>query len=373
MTKVLENLKNHHIINAQNVSDLKNYINNKYPDDSAKHTATILANAIHRIIDENIIYFDNPIRNDIRHHLIENTIKKDTFSISAYEVFKVCSTLNIADTTYLDHLTTWLNHNQSLPVSQEEVLQLVNTFLEPQLTPQLEPQLTPQNFATPLKKKWFSHLSNILQNVLKNELVSFALTATFVLTSPLFLYIIYLCFKPYVNPSKNMTHHTVVIHSTPVELVGQKEKIAHDLPIYLCYKRVNKESLKSWLRQKNSLLCEEPYFSSMINAAKDYNINPFLLFAIAGQEQGFVPKNKTHAKLMANNPFNVFESWQKYNTHIDDSSAIVARTIINLSKDCPEDEDVLKWINRKYADDPNWHQGVSQILTQLEKEVGMHR
>lgn len=369
MTKVLENLKDHHIINPQNVNDLKSYIKNKYPDDSSKHTATILANAIHRIIDENIIYFDQPIRNDIRHHLIENTIKKDSFSISAYEVFKVCSSLNVADTTYLDHLTTWINHNQSLPVSKEEVLSLVNSFSVSRLTPQLEPQ----NVAIPLKKKWFPNLSDIFKNVLSNQLASFALTATFVLTSPIFLYIIYLCFKPYVNPSKNITYHTVVIHSAPIELVSQKEKIEHNLPIYLSYKKVNKEALKSWLHQKNSLLSEDPYFNSIINTAKDYNINPFLLFAIAGQEQGFVPKSKTHAKLMANNPFNVFESWRKYNTHIDDSSAIVTRTIINLSKDCPEDEDVLKWINRKYAADPNWHKGVSQILTQLEKEVGMHQ
>ena len=354
MTRVLENLKNHHIINPQNVSDLQNYIKHKYPDDSAKHTAMILADAIHRIIDENIVYFDKPIRSNIRHHLIENTIKKDTFTINAYEVFKVCSSLNIADTTYLDHLTTWLNHNQSMSLSKEEVLKLVHTFS------------VPSNITPPIKKKRLDRYVHIFTN----ELLSFSLTATLILTVPLSFYISYLLLKPNTDSSKDITYNTLVIHSTPVQLANHQEKIEHNLPTHLCYKRIDKEALRNWLHQKNSLLSEEPYFSSIMNTAKSYNINPLLLFAIAGQEQGYVPRSNTYAKLMANNPFNVFVSWKKYNTHIDDSAAIVARTLINLSKDCPKDEDALKWINKKYADDPNWHKGVSQILAQLEEDVG---
>ena len=72
---------------------------------------------------------------------------------------------------------------------------------------------------------------------------------------------------------------------------------------------------------------------------------------------------------MANNPFNVYHSWEDFSTNISESSQITARTIVNLSKDRPEEVDPIHWINRKYAEDGNWWQGVSSIFNQLEGVV----
>ena len=60
-------------------------------------------------------------------------------------------------------------------------------------------------------------------------------------------------------------------------------------------------------------------------------------------------------------------SWKVYNTSIEDSSRIAARTIINLSKGCPDDADPILWLNQNYAEDPNWYKGVTSLLNQLEK------
>ncbi|MDU1414889.1 MAG: hypothetical protein E6929_19000 [Clostridium sp.] len=146
------------------------------------------------------------------------------------------------------------------------------------------------------------------------------------------------------------------------------EKIAEStlhLPEYFKYKSINIDALKSFLSTRSSILKDDPYFSSILNVSKKFNINPILLFAITGQEQGFVPEEQVSAVLIANNPYNVFCSWEAYNTDITDSSEIACRTIINLSKDRPESVDPLVWVNRKYSSDQNWHSGVRTLYNEI--------
>lgn len=133
----------------------------------------------------------------------------------------------------------------------------------------------------------------------------------------------------------------------------------------ISYRSINQGKLKQFLKQNNSLLADEPYFSSIISIARQYNLNPLILFAIAGSEQSFVPKNTANAYKIVNNPFNVHGSWQQYNTNINDSSGITARTVINLSKGMPANSDLFSYISAKYAQDTNWGSNTSAIFKQL--------
>jgi hypothetical protein len=135
-------------------------------------------------------------------------------------------------------------------------------------------------------------------------------------------------------------------------------------------KNIDESSLKNYLQNRNSILAEEPYFSTIINMAMSYDINPLFLFAITGQEQSFVPTSSSNYSKIANNPFNVHGSWKNYNTSIDDSANIVCKTLINLSKNKPSNYDTIEWINRKYATDTSWASNVSNILNMLEKIAG---
>ncbi len=141
------------------------------------------------------------------------------------------------------------------------------------------------------------------------------------------------------------------------------------LPNFLMYKNVNITDLKEFLNSKNSLLVEEPYFSTIISVSKDFNLNPLVMFAITGQEQSFVPKDNYNAYKIANNPFNVFNSWKKYNTNIQDATSIAARTIVNLCKNRPNNVDAFTWINKKYSEDENWSKAIRSIFKQLETNV----
>lgn len=155
------------------------------------------------------------------------------------------------------------------------------------------------------------------------------------------------------------------------EISKDLELMTSHLPDHFKYKRINEKELRNYLIEKNSLLAKEPYFSTIIKCAKEFNLNPILLFSIAGHEQAFVPKNHKFAKKIANNPYNVFKSWENYNTNIVDSSRIASRTVINLLKGRPENEDPFKWINRKYAQDKKWWKGVKEIYSTLEKKSGL--
>lgn len=135
------------------------------------------------------------------------------------------------------------------------------------------------------------------------------------------------------------------------------------------YKEFNYEKLKKFLREKNSLLAEDIYFNQIILASKEKNLNPLILFAIASHEQGYVKKDHPDANKIINNPFNVFYSWKKYNTNLKDSSTIAATTVYNLSLDRPKNVKYFKWINRKYAQDENWHKGVSWIFNKMQEIV----
>lgn len=147
-----------------------------------------------------------------------------------------------------------------------------------------------------------------------------------------------------------------------------KSDMQNELPTDYKYKNINIDNLKRYLDSKNSMLAEEPYMLSIINAAKRYDVNPLLLFAITGQEQNFVPKTDYQAKKIANNPFNVYGSWIKYNTNIEDSASIAAGTVVALTRKRPSsDNNVIKWINLKYSEDSNWYKGVTAFLNQLEQ------
>lgn len=172
-----------------------------------------------------------------------------------------------------------------------------------------------------------------------------------------------------VTPSKETTKKT----SGKILSRGNKSMTAYlyeqnqtsGIPKYFAYHEINTARLHKFLVDRNSLLAEEPYFSSIISTAKEFDLNPLILFSITGMEQSFVPKTSKSAYKIANNPYNVYYSWQRYNTNIKDTSRIAARTVLNLCESKPPNTDAFYWINKKYAQSPDWWKGVNSIFKEL--------
>lgn len=139
------------------------------------------------------------------------------------------------------------------------------------------------------------------------------------------------------------------------------------IPEFLKYHAVDKAALQAYLKSRNSILADAPYFDGILSVSEEYDLHPLLMFAITGQEQGYVNKeNPNHLKI-ANNPFNVYTSWRKYNTDIEDSTAIAAGTVITILRKRPADKNPFKWINTRYAEDKNWARGVEMIFNFLRQ------
>lgn len=139
------------------------------------------------------------------------------------------------------------------------------------------------------------------------------------------------------------------------------------IPEFLKYHAVDRAALQAYLRSRNSILADAPYFEGILKVSEEYDLHPLLMFAITGQEQGYVNKeNPNHLKI-ANNPFNVYTSWRKYNTNIEDSTAIAAGTVITILRKRPADKNPFRWINTRYAEDENWARGVEMIFNFLRQ------
>lgn len=151
-------------------------------------------------------------------------------------------------------------------------------------------------------------------------------------------------------------------------------KYSDSIPAIYMYRTGNMQALKNYLREKDSILAQEPYFEEIIKQGRIYNINPCLLFAITGREQSFVPKNSKFASKIANNPFNVYGSWKNYNTTIKDSAEIACKTIINLSEGRPPNAEFIEWLNTRggeggYAEDDEWYKDVKIFFDFMNTEV----
>ncbi|KHO39824.1 hypothetical protein OR62_03980 [Clostridium tetani] len=304
------------ILTKNDILKIRQNINNEHIDKTNKERAKILSVSIHSILEEHLMGIENSMKNELKINILKNTIFNNKDSISYFDIYE-----------------TITSNQFKYEISEDDIKVWKNNFVE----------------------------SNKQKYIPKHHSNKFLLFFVFAL----FIFILAHSYKKvssYVFSNKVENINTI-----NYELLMSKveNNNSSSLPSYFKYIEVNKEKLRKFLINRNSLLSEEPYFSSIINSSKEFNLNPLILFAITGQEQSFVPKTYKSSKKIANNPFNVFHSWMEYNTDIVDSSKIACRTVINLCEDRPQGEDPFQWINRKYAEDKNWHKGVRSIYNDL--------
>lgn len=356
MQAILDDLKRNEILSSYQIHQLQSTIKEKYPTSSKEDRAIIFAKYVHQVIDHILLPFGSDHQKSIKSALLNEAVQRETFSINAYDICKTCIDLKLTEGEALTTFTNWLNKQQSKELTPKEVASLEDLIrpLE-SVVLVLEPTSQGQTFISNFfSKPPFWTVKGAYGLLLGLCMIAIAMTGYYYTQ-------IEMTFSPLAS------FETALLETTELPLSITLVEKSNHLQKKLQYKEVNKNALQHWLKERNSLLSEDPYFNQIMATAKDFNINPLLLFAITGQEQGFVPKHHTNALEIASNPFNVYGSWQDYNTSIEDSSRIAARTIINLSKGCPEDADPIMWLNQNYAEDPNWYKGVTALLNQLEK------
>jgi len=338
MRDFIQELKSIKILSYNDIHRLRTYIQSKYPHSNTKQHADILIDSIRKIIDGYLKAIPRDEQLEIRELLLKDTLVLKNENILLYDIFHVMTTQYQEKENYLSVLLEWMNQYLDNPIHPDDLRMHLHSPMN-NFIPILD---TPREIQLPSKQ-------NSLKVILSGMTVLLVLLFS-------------------INHLHGKHTSAPMESEIPME-TSMVENAPPHLPEYFLYKEIDTHKLRGYLKSRNSLLEEEPYFSSIINVAREFDLNPLILFAVAGQEQGFVSKSNALAHEIVNNPFNVFVSWKDYNTDIMDSSRIAARTILNLSKDRPQDIDPFQWINRKYAEDEHWWKGVKSIFHRLERAV----
>lgn len=137
---------------------------------------------------------------------------------------------------------------------------------------------------------------------------------------------------------------------------------------YYPYVPIDHSGLKHYIKNERfgRIGTDDAYYK-IVFLAKQNDIDPLLLFAIIGQEQNFVPLDHPSSGAILNNPFNVYYSWEAFNTNLSESTQIAINTIQYRMAQYTGEGDPLIWLNAVYAEDPNWHLGVRYFYTFFQK------
>lgn len=357
LTSINEQLLKIEVIDQESIKEIREQISIQYQSLTSKERARLLAKTIYDRIDSSLPNFSAETKRSIRMELLKKNLSNKTLSISANDIIE--SSIELATQDELEkELKQWVHEKVEIGSDIDEFQ--INDLLSYQ-----------KKSETIVKTEVFAetgiHNQENVISINQGNLSSRLGKHKFFTLGAGGIVLVFLIIILGVNTPTSKTIEQATAGDLSVAPV--KERMPNELPPYLQYEQIDEKKLREWLNGRNSLLADEPYFSTIIEVSSEFNINPLLLFAITGQEQGFVSKDNKNALKIANNPFNVYHSWEDFNTNILQSSQIAARTIVNLSKDRPDDADPIHWINRKYAEDKNWWRGVSVIFKQLEGAV----
>lgn len=376
MEYFVEELKNKKIIADYDIQILKNYINKKYSYADTKEKAKILSNTIHHILDSNLKELPDEYRQTIKMDILKSTFSQNKTSIFMYDAFNCCIKNEYLKQNFRKEILKWINAhlknkiqendlNVYVGISQNDVPQDVKTNVS-----KIDEDYSPAYLSLGEPIAISGESIKIAEGYKLNKKILTFSILTVILILQIISQSIYgknilkTSFSFISASEKNGIYIKNLIEDATLEDYSKNHPNKY-LPEYLKYQRVDTKKLKTFLNNRSSLLCKEPYFSTIMTTAKEFNLNPILLFAITGQEQNFVPANTPDAYKIANNPFNVYHSWQEYNTDIADSSKIAANTIINLSEDRPKENNPFMWIGNKYAEDTQWGVGVQSIFEEI--------
>lgn len=337
--------ENAYVLTPNDVRNIRSYVHHKYASMPQEKRAEIVADAVTRIIHKQLPNFEDAIKRRLTHTLIRTTVLEHQRPVSADDIYALCLELDRNDETIAEPLNRWVREQES---KLERSFTDNEAAAEPAMTAEVIPIRPVQAPLVQAHKRKRLYMYGSLFVTVAAASILFGMS---MLDRP-----------PLTAPPESMAQEQAPQAALPVQP-------GNELPDELRYTDVDRKKLIAYLESKGSLLAEPQYFNAIIQTSKDFDIHPALLFAITGQEQGFVPKTHENAETIANNPFNVFHSWQEFNTTIEQSSQIAARTIVRLSKDKPADTDPFTWINREYAEDPNWSNGVRSIFKSITAEI----
>ncbi|AZN41945.1 glucosaminidase domain-containing protein [Paenibacillus albus] len=364
------------VLTRTDIHNIRHYVQHKYGDLPNERRAEIVADAMQRVVQRQLPDFPAAHKRRISTDLLRSIASGKQMPIQEKHIFEACMTISYEEEPeLLAALQEWTERSLGIKLERDVFRAIVDEAKHIMDNPLLALEAWDAvTGAAAVRAEGSGLLAEVIElsdayganRGLRGKSRQFLLM-TAVLAAAVLGY-----YASHTLPLFNSKVKQQPMNLISVELKTkqpQAKLLQGGLPKELRYIEVDQTKLVQFLRNKSSLLAEEPYLSAILSAAKASNIHPLLLFAITGQEQAFVPKTSKNASKIANNPFNVFHSWQEFNTTIADSAKIACKTINRISAERPADIDAFLWLNKEYAEDPNWSSGVSSIMVTMVRQI----
>lgn len=382
----LEKLKESIFIHKKTVNKVHKYIETKYPQNTDSDNDVIIKDTLNRIVCKELGEFEISEKEAIVDCITDKALKEKDKNVTKLDVVEICNEAVDLKDKPLKVIKEWVlkSVEEESTGDVEEFLKEIKGIEYISDSPLREKQKHQEGllFIPKVKVKKPREIGTFIGEIFSrvSPKMIFSIVKTGFISILIFGFIFF-NYNENIGMAENNSELAQEAYMNNITQVYNEynmavdiDKIDYDilachpfLPEHFDYVDVDEVKLKEYLTKRNSLLTDDKYFYDIIKSSKEFNLNPLILFAITGQEQGFVPRTDKNAEKIANNPFNVFVSWRHYNKNLKDSSEIAARTVINLAKGNENDINMFRWINRLYADDPDWYKGVEELFWDMMK------
>lgn len=404
MTQLLHSLKSYIVLSLSDLTHIKETISRRYDHMTSSERAEILSMAVHNHLNKHLSGIDDTHKTSLKLSILSNTLAKHDYSITRLTIFDAIIDLNLDDVVKTELAENWLFESAHTSVPRKA---LENYLIQKRSVTGLETDFVNHTFdegaqfnvekddihsrSLDNKAPFFDHTPSVdvkhFWALKKSRVVAILILFIIIATPSQFLFKSIL--QPSVEPIRlssqlDANDYTGMSAMDRIYLIdgidGYKENDQVNLtleksryPFGLIKKtdsfrfaNFDYYAVKNYISQtRKGMIGSSEQFNQIIHEAYLNDIDPLLLFAIIGQEQAFVPNTSTDSLKILNNPYNVYHSWAEYNTTLRDSTQIAINTIKNRLDKAPKSVSAFQWLNETYAEDKNWHNGVSLIYAHL--------
>lgn len=375
MEHILQSLEQNIILSDEIVLDMKHNIRRNHPSADSRYRARLLAQSLHELLDHYLYGLSDQQRNEVRVTIFKNSIESSQLKVSQKDLVHEVVRSDMKSRDVFLFMADWFNKYTDMTLEYDELQKVINTINPQADTETLETHVESKQHNTISTgiSSFFTKLTNDYLKILKPNYYKLAIILlSVILALPVFYVAQKLLHDESVDRPISFVYASSIILHKP-EIALEMEEIVADIfysekpgyPDFLKFASIDFSKVIEYLHSRNSSFTNEEYLDIIYAVSEEYDVHPLLLLAIIGQEQGFVPKDSPYASRILNNPFNVYTSWTNYNTNLQDSCEVAAGTIRTILKGRPVGENPFRWLNTRYAEDPNWWKGVQELFYTL--------
>ena len=286
MESVIELMEESVILTAQDIARFRQYIDRKYAKEVPRIKAEILADVIHRMIEPHLEGIERSYRKTIKKALFSNTLAQQKDQICKKDIFSELVLLEVEETKLMDMAWGWLKANVWSRIAYDAVMDLVKGLRSPGSKTQMEPFETVEPVEVTLLEGishsgyWVSVFVGVV--ILMFGVWSWHLISEMAYSIPGELVVSQPVAKPDAMPSTSLTqgYEASVLYevsASKMEVVAAKKEafvpLSRKSHAYV-YVPFDEAELRAYLMEKNSLLAEAPYFQTILETAKTYELDP---------------------------------------------------------------------------------------------------